>query len=154
MSTIRPCRAAVAASLLLTAAVLPPPAVAQQDARPADLKLMECQLVGQVTAGVEEGLGPSLVIGLDAAAGVVTVDAPSTLAAPGAAQEIELVWLGEDGLRAVAVVVRNKDLPERPPVAVLDLDYADARMRYGTFGGAWDFESDLYPTEYSCRRLN
>lgn len=121
-------------------------------------KQMECAVVTTAEAEAEtSGLGSPLIIRLDAEARSVALEAP----VPGpaaAAESVELAWLGEAGLRAVVVVVTSgvrAGLDGPPPVVVLDLDFSEARLRLGTFGGdAWELEADVLPTQYSCERLN
>lgn len=117
-------------------------------------KAMECALATQVQHDrATEALGSPLRIRLDAGAGRLVLEAPPRSAALDGVESVELAWLGEQGRRAVAVVVGLR-APGRSPVHVLDLDFAEARLRYTAFGGEQEFEALPEPVEYRCKRID
>ncbi len=145
-----------AAVLLALAAALGSARLAAQETGPAaaDPRLMECRLVAGGKAKTRVvALGSPLVVGFEPGAGQVTLRRSRGGAALDGLRQVELAWQDAAGLRAVAVAILD-GAAGRPPVAVLDLDFSLARLRFDGFGGERELGAEAFPPDYDCRRLN
>lgn len=73
--------------------------------------------------------------------------------APGA--DWKLVWRSEDSLRVVGLVTYSPDNPFSSPAMMLDIDFANLRIKFHEAGGLIDFDTVVSdPWKFRCTRLD